>query len=276
MATLGATSTTNPGITPPVAQDPQFPAGSTMQEIHDRGYLRIGSRYDHPGLSAANLQGQQEGFEIDLGEYVAGRLGLRADQIQYVEASSANREQFLAQDKVDMVMATYSITDKRRKVISFAGPYADIQLDLVTLKGNPKGIVDPQTPAGVRICSTAGGAVSAAIREHYPHTNLIEFDVSSKCIDALKNGTVDALSTHGPIGAGYVSKDPEDLEMLGRPFEADNWAVGIPKGDVQFCQWLDQTLRAASDDGSYAAAWDASLGRFSKQPMTLPEPQPCS
>jgi ABC-type amino acid transport substrate-binding protein len=50
--------------------------------------------------------------------------------------------------------------------------------------------------------------------------------VSSKCIDALKNGTVDALSTHGPIGAGYVSKDPDDLEMLGRPFYADNPADG--------------------------------------------------
>jgi glutamate transport system substrate-binding protein len=276
VATTGATSTGNPGITPAVVQSPQFAPGSTMQKIHDRGYLRIGSRYDHPGLSAANLKGQQEGFEIDLGEYIAGKLGLRADQIQYVEASSANREQFLAQDKVDIVMATYSITDKRRKVISFAGPYADIQLDLVVLEGNPAGILDPQTPRGVRICSTAGGQVSATIRENYPDANLIEFDVSSKCIDALKNGTVDALSTHGPIGAGYVSKDPDDLGMLGRPFYADNWAIGIPKGDVQFCEWLNTTLRQASDDGSYAAAWDASLGRFAKQPMTLPEPQPCS
>jgi glutamate transport system substrate-binding protein len=259
-----------------VEQSPRFAPGSTMQKIHDRGYLWIGSRYDHPGLSAANLKGQQEGFEIDLGEYIAGKLGLRADQIQYVEASSANREQFLAQDKVDIVMATYSITEKRRKDISFAGPYADIQLDLVVLTGNPAGIVDPQTPRGVRICSTAGGQVSATIRENFPETNLIEFDVSSKCIDALKNGTVDALSTHGPIGAGYVSKDPDDLEMLGRPFYADNWAIGIPKGDGELCQWLNDTLRQAADDGSYTAAWNASLGWFAKQQMTLLEPQPCS
>jgi glutamate transport system substrate-binding protein len=276
IATMGATSVTSPGITPAVAQSPQFAPGSTMQKIHDRGYLRVGSRYDHPGLSAANLKGQQEGFEIDLGEYIAGKLGLRADQIQYVEASSANREQFLAQDKVDIVMATYSISDKRRQVISFAGPYADINLDLVTLKGNPTGIVDPQTPRGVRICSTAGGAVSAAVRKNFPDVNLIEFDVSSKCIDALLNGSVDALSTHGPIGAGYVSKDAEHLEMLGRPFAADNWAIGIGKGDVGFCNWLNQTLQEASDDGSYAAAWDGSLGRFAKQALTLPKPQPCS
>ncbi|MBN9755292.1 glutamate-binding protein precursor [Pseudonocardia sp. Ae406_Ps2] len=276
VATLGASSTTNPGITPDVVDSPTLAAGSTMKKIHDRGYLRIGTRYDHPGLSAGNLQGHQEGFEIDLGEYIAGRLGLRADQIQYVEASSANREQFLAQDKVDLVMATYSITDKRRKVVSFAGPYADIGLDLVVLKGNPVGIIDPQTPRGVRICSTAGGQVSATIRKEFPQANLIEFDVSSKCIDALKNGTVDALSTHGPIGAGYVSKDDEDLEMLGRPFYQDNWAVGIAKGDTQFCEWIDLTLQEASKDGSYARAWDASLGRYSKQPMTLPEPEPCS
>jgi glutamate transport system substrate-binding protein len=276
VATMGSSSATNPGISPAVAQNVEFAPGSTMQKIHDRGYLRIGSRYDHPGLSAANLKGQQEGFEIDLGEYIAGKLGLRPDQIQYVEASSANREQFLAQDKVDIVMATYSISEKRRQVISYAGPYADIQLDLVTLKGNPAGIVDPQTPRNVRICSTAGGAVSAAVRKDFPDVNLIEFDVSSKCIDALLNGTVDALSTHAPIGAGYVSKDPDNLEMLGRPFAADNWAIGIPKGDVGFCGWLNQTLREASDDGSYAAAWNANLGRFAKQSLSLPEPQPCS
>src|ERR1044072_9378273 len=91
VATMGSSSTTNPGISPAGAQTVEFAPGSTMQEIHDRGYLRIGSRYDHPDLSAANLKGQQEGFEIDLGEYIAGKVGLRADQIQYVEASSANR-----------------------------------------------------------------------------------------------------------------------------------------------------------------------------------------
>nr|WP_184485432.1 glutamate ABC transporter substrate-binding protein [Saccharopolyspora gloriosae] len=247
-----------------------------MQKIQDRGHLRIGTRYDHPGLSAGNLRGQQEGFEIDLGEYIAGKLGLRADQIQYVEASSANREQFLAQDKVDLVMATYSITDKRKKVVSFAGPYAAISLDMVALRGNPAGIQDPQTPRGTRVCSTTGGQVSATIREEFPQTDLIEFDVSSKCIDALKNGTVDALATHGPIGAGYVSKDTEELEMVGRPFYQDNWAIGISKGDTGFCQWLGRTLQQASDDGSYSRAWDASLGRYSKQPMILPEPQQCS
>lgn len=276
VAIFGYPSRSQPGITPPVDPNPTFPAGSTMQKIHDQGVLRLGTRYDHPGLSAANLQGTLEGFEVDLAEYIAGKLGLRADQLDYVEASSANREQFLMQNKVDMVMATYSITDSRRKLISFAGPYADIQLDLVTLKGNPAGIIDPQTPRNVRICSTAGGQVSASIREHYPNTNLIEFDVSSKCIDALKNGTVDALATHGPVGAGHVSHDADSLEMLGAPFEEDNWAIGISKGDTQFCEWLDQVLQEASDDGSYAQAWDVSLGQYSKQPMKLPAPQKCS
>ncbi|MEN0136719.1 MAG: glutamate ABC transporter substrate-binding protein [Rhodococcus sp. (in: high G+C Gram-positive bacteria)] len=276
IALFGTRSTVTTGITPAVAQSPQFPAGTTMEKIARDGVLRVGTRFDHPGLSARNLRGEQEGYEIDLVRYIAGKLGVPADRIEWTEANSASREQLLQQDKVDVVVATLSINDKRRQVISFGGPYLDINNDLVTAKGNPKNITDPQTPNGVTVCSTLGGAVSASLRKNFPQTNLIEFDVSSKCIDALKNGTVDALATQGPIGAGYVSKDQKDIELINKPFAVESWGVGIAKGDVAFCEFLNGAITDYYSDGSAEEAWADSLGRYTKQQPVMPELQPCT
>jgi glutamate transport system substrate-binding protein len=276
IALFGTRSTVATGITPAVAQSVAFPAGTTMDKIARDGVLRVGTRFDHPGLSARNLRGEQEGYEIDLVRYLAGKLGVPADRIEWTEANSASREQLLQQDKVDIVVATLSITDKRRQVISFGGPYLQISNDLVTAKGNPKGITDPQTPHGVRVCSTLGGAVSASVRKNFPDTNLIEFDVSSKCIDALKNGSVDALATQGPIGAGYVSKDQKDLELINKPFAKEVWGVGIGKGDVAFCEFINTAITDFYADGSAAEAWADSLGRYTAQQAAMPALQPCT
>jgi glutamate transport system substrate-binding protein len=276
IAMFGTRVPVQQSIHPVVAQSPQFQAGTTMAKIAASGELRVGTRFDHPGLSARNLRGEQEGFEIDMVRYIAAALGVPADHIVWTEANSASREQLIQQDKVDLVAATLSITDKRRKVISFGGPYLELSNDLVTVIGNPKGVRDPQTPAGIKVCSTLGGAVSAAVRKEFPNANLIEFDVSSKCIDALKNGSVDALATQGPIGAGYVSKDQKDIEMIDAPFTKEKWGVGILKGDVAFCEFLNKTITSFYEDGSAQTAWQNSLGRYTDQEATLPELQPCS
>ncbi|MGY3555509.1 glutamate ABC transporter substrate-binding protein [Williamsia sp. R60] len=275
VAVFGTESTETTGLTPAVAQAPQFEPGTTMARIADDRVLRVGTRFDHPGLSARNLRGIQEGFEIDLVRYIAGHLGVPADRIEWIEANSASREQLLQQDKVDVVVATMSMTDKRRTVISFGGPYLNINNDLVTAKGNPKNITDPVTPRGVKVCSTLGGAVTASLHKQYPDTNLVEFDVSSKCIDALKNGSVDALATQGPIGAGYVSKDLNDLELINRPFTDERWGVGIAKGDVAFCEFLNTAITDFYTDGSAGQSWDMSLGRYTEQQPELPELDTC-
>lgn len=276
VATFGSSSSGNPGISTKVVADPKFPSGSTMSKLHQAGTLRVGTRYDHPGLSARNLRGHQEGFEIDMVEYLAAQLGIPSDNIKWVEANSANREQFLIQNKVDMVVATYTDSAERRKVIDFAGPYQDIKYDLVVLKGNPKHLTAPDKPRGARICSTVGGTVSVFVRKQFPDTRLVEFDVSSKCIDALLNGSVDALVTHAPIGAGYVGQDPTHLQMADASIGTEAWSIGIPKGSTDFCKWIDSELRTYAENGDMLRSWDSYLGRYTKTKAELPAPKPCS
>ena len=280
LASVCDTSTSPAGTAAGDAPTPvataSFAAGTTMAKITKAGKLRVGVKFDHPQLSQKNLKGELQGFEADMIRYIAAQLGLKPNQIEFIETSSDNREQFLQQNKVDMVVATMSITPERQKVVSFAGPYLSVRQDLVVKKGNPQHLKSPQNPSGTKICSTLGGAVSQVTRETYPKAKLVEFDASSKCIEALKNGSVDALATQNQIGASYVSQDPGSLQLLGAPYGQENWGVGIRKGDTAFCQFIDKALAKFSQDGSYKKAWDASLGRYVTTRQKLPQPIACS
>lgn len=272
---FGTTSIVNPGLETRAAASPHLEPQSVPAEVANRGVLRVGVKFDHPGLSMKNLRGTPEGFEVDMVEYLAAGLGIDQDHIEWVEVTSANREQLLNQGKVDIVVATLTVTEKRLELIDFAGPYLHIAQDLIVPKDNPKSITSPEDPEGTKVCSTLGGTVSSITRELYPDARLIEFDNSAKCIDAIKTGSVDAFATQGPIGAGYVSKDAEYIEMLGHPYGPQEWGIGIKKGNTSLCHYINDHLAEFEESGSYAEAWDLSVGKYSKEPGQLPELMEC-
>ena len=84
--------------------------------------LVIGVKADQPGLGLQTGNGY-EGFDIEIGKIIAGKLGIEPGDIEWVETVSANREAFIVNDRVDLVIATYTINDERKQQVDFAGPY---------------------------------------------------------------------------------------------------------------------------------------------------------
>src|SRR6266536_4581700 len=119
------------------ANQANFPEGSTMAKLQQAGKVTVGTKFDQPLFGLKNLEGKPEGFDVEIAKIVAGEMGISADNIQWVETVSANREPFIQQGKVDMVVATYTINDKRKQVVDFAGPYYVAGQDIMVRKGNP-------------------------------------------------------------------------------------------------------------------------------------------
>src|SRR6266581_6399557 len=107
---------------------------SIVDKAKDEKTLNIGVKPDQPGLGLQTSAGQYTGFDIDVATYIAKKLG--ATKINFVPTLSANREAFLEQGKVDMVVATYSITPERQKVVAFAGPYYVAHQDILVRADN--------------------------------------------------------------------------------------------------------------------------------------------
>jgi glutamate transport system substrate-binding protein len=247
-----------------------FPEGSTMAKLQSAGKVTVGTKFDQPLFGLKNLEGKPEGFDVEIAKIIAGEMGIQADTIQWVETVSANREPFLQQGKVDFVVATYTINDKRKKVIDFAGPYYVAGQDIMVKKGNPLGIKGPEDLSGKKVCSVTGSTPAENIRTKYPGAKLTEFDVYSKCAEALKNGQVDAVTTDNVILLGLISKDQEAFELVGKPFTEEPYGIGVKKGDDQFRNFINDVLDKAKSDGRWKQAWDATAGKVATQEATQP------
>ncbi|MBN2871932.1 MAG: glutamate ABC transporter substrate-binding protein [Halothiobacillaceae bacterium] len=247
-----------------------FPEGSTMARLQQAGKVRVGTKFDQPLFGQKNLEGNLEGFDVEIAKIIAGELGIQPSGIEWVESVSANREPFIQQDKVDFVVATYTINDKRKQVVDFAGPYYVAGQDIMVKKGNPLGITGPDDLAGKKVCSVTGSTPAENIRTNYPQAKLTEFDVYSKCAEALKNDQVEAVTTDNVILLGLINQDQEAFELVGKKFTEEPYGIGVKKGDTQFRNFINDVLEKTYQDGRWQQAWDATAGKVATEEATPP------
>ena len=247
-----------------------FAAGSTMEALNKAQKITVGTKFDQPLFGLKNLQGKPEGFDVQIATMVAAKLGIPADKVEFVETVSANREPFLQQGKVDLVVATYTINDKRKQVVDFAGPYYVAGQDIMVKKGNPDAITGPDALAGKKVCSVAGSTPAAKIRTSYPQADLVEFDVYSKCAEALKNGQVQAVTTDNVILLGLIDKDKDAFEIVGKPFTTEPYGIGVAQDRDDLRHFVNQQLTASYTDGTWAKAWESTAGKAAGATPTPP------
>ena len=241
--------------------DVTFDAGTTMAELNEAGAITVGTKFDQPGFGLLNPRTQEpEGFDVEIAKLVAAKLGIEADSITWTETVSANREPFIQNGQVDIVVATYTINDKRKEVIDFAGPYYEAGQDIMVAKGNPEDISGPEDLAGKTVCSVEGSTPAQNIRDNFPAAQLTTYDVYSKCADDLKNGNVQAVTTDNVILTGLVAGSPDDFELVGNPFTEEPYGIGLTKGDAEFRDFINDVLEDSFQDGSWAEAWDRTAG----------------
>jgi glutamate transport system substrate-binding protein len=244
----------------------KFDEGTRMKELADAGKITIGVKYDQPGIGFKGATDDAPvGFDPEIGKILAASLGIDADKITWKETISDNREPFLQKGEVDLVIASYSITDERRKVVGQAGPYYVTGQQLLVKKGSDIKSVDDIK--GKEVCSVTGSTSLDNVEAKGAKPR--GFDTYSECRDQVADGSVDSMTTDGASLLGYAAEDPENLEVVGEPFSEERYGVGYSKDSPEMCQWITDTLKKAEDDGTWAKAFEATLG---KSGVKTPEP----
>jgi glutamate transport system substrate-binding protein len=222
--------------------------------------LVIGVKADQPGLGLQTGTAY-EGFDIEIAKIIAKGLGVPESGIEWKTTVSANREPFIQQGTVDLVVATYTINDERKTKVNFAGPYYTAGQDLLVPTGSD--ITGPESLDGKKVCSVSGSTPAKRIQTDYPKAQLQQFDAYSKCITALAGNQVDAVTTDDIILAGYAAQDQYagKFKVVGKPFSTEPYGIGLAKDDSAGCKKINEILTAAGTDGSYKAAWDNTLGK---------------
>jgi glutamate transport system substrate-binding protein len=257
--------------------DTEFAAGTTMERLNKAGAITVGTKFDQPLFGLQGLGGKPEGFDVEVAKIIASELGIAADKIKWVETPSAVREEKIEDGSVDMVVATYTINDKRKERISFAGPYYQAGQDLM-VKENDSTITGPETlkAAKAKVCSVTGSTPSENIKKYIDESQLVLFDVYTKCADALRTGQVDVVTTDNVILLGLIDKSEGAFKLVGKPFTEEPYGIGIKKGDVQFCGFIHEALQKASGDGRYETAWKDTAGKVAEETPKLPTLGTCA
>jgi glutamate transport system substrate-binding protein len=239
--------------------------------------VKIGIKFDQPGLGF-DEGGSYSGFDVDVAKYVAGELGFSEDQIEWVEAPSANRENLLSNNQVDMIFATYSITDERKQTVDFAGPYFVAGQDL--LVPTDSDIKGPEDLAGKNLCSVTGSTSAQKIKDKYPDVNLVEQPGYAECVSVMGGGQIDAVTTDDIILAGLAAQDANagQFKVVGNPFSEENYGVGLPKGSDK-CEDINAAITKMIEDGAWEEAITSNTEgadyKFNEK-LNPPTPAPCA
>jgi glutamate transport system substrate-binding protein len=243
-----------------------FDDGTAMKQIADSGSITIGVKYDQPGIGFKGATDDMpKGFDPEIGKILAASLGIAPEDITWKETISDNREPFLQEGEVDLVIASYSITDERREVVGQAGPYYVTGQQL--LVASDSDIASLDDVKGKEVCSVTGSTSLDNIQAEGAKPR--GFDTYSECVDQVLSGTVDAMTTDGAILLGYAAENPDELKVVVDPFSEERYGVGYSKDKPEMCQWIVDTLQSAEDDGDWDAAFEATLGQSG---VDTPEP----
>ncbi|QFZ23647.1 glutamate ABC transporter substrate-binding protein [Saccharothrix syringae] len=244
-------------------------AEDTLKGKADDGSLTVGIRFDQPGMAQRRLDGKFVGFDVDVAKYVAAQLGVEESGITWKEARSADRERLIAEGQVDFVVATYSITDKRKEQVSFAGPYFQTGQGILA-RFSDTDITGPETLNGRRLCSVSGSTSAQRVKDEFAQgVHLVEYGQYSDCVIALLAGNVDAVTTDEVILAGYVAENPELLKLVGEPFTTERYGIGLAKDDAEGRAAVNAAIRKMVDTGEWRAALERNIGQSE---LELPEP----
>jgi len=243
-----------------LTQATTFPASPTLDKIRQRGELVVGTKFDQPLFGLQNPTNSKiEGFDAEIARLVSIRIFGSPDKVKFVESVSKNREPFLQQGRVDIVAATYTINDARKKLVDFAGPYYVAGQDIMVKSDNTaiKGVADLN---GKKVCTAEGSTSEKNLRAQAPTADVVLVDTYSACAEQLTDGRVDAVTTDNVVLLGLISQAKDDFKLVGTTFTSEPYGIGLPKGDDGFRAFLNDTLEEIFKNGDWAAAFTSTVG----------------
>ncbi|MGV9452323.1 glutamate ABC transporter substrate-binding protein [Streptomyces sp. NPDC003635] len=223
--------------------------------------IKVGIKYDQPGLGLKEPDGSFSGFDVDVATYVAGELGYEPNQIEFIETKSADRENALSRGDVDFIAATYSITDERKEKVDFAGPYLLAHQDLLVKADSD--IAEGTDLNGKKLCSVTGSTSAQNVKDEIaPDAQLKEYGTYSECIAGLQSGAVDAVTTDDSILAGFAAQDQYkgQFKLAGLKLSNENYGIGVKKGDTEMVNDINAALEKMVSEKAWEKAVTDNFG----------------
>jgi ABC-type amino acid transport substrate-binding protein len=247
-------------------EEQEFPEGSTMAKLVDKGEVVIGVKYDVPPFGFVEPgEDEPQGFDVDLGTRIAEELGVRP---VFREAISDNRIPFLQNGEVDLILSTMTITTDRDAEIDFSRPYYIAHQRVLVPEGSDIGGLEDL--GGKKVCTVVGSTGEATLKEKAKDAKRTTVDSYSECLELLQNGAVDAEISDDVILAGQVIQD-DSLTLVGDFLTDEPYGVGIPDGQTDMQGFVDGVIEETFEDGTWDDLYEEWVGQYTGEEADHPE-----
>ncbi|AHV95585.1 glutamate ABC transporter substrate-binding protein [Paenibacillus sabinae] len=231
-----------------------------IAKIKERGKLQVGVKFDTKLFGLKDpASGQVEGFDIDISKAIAKHILGDENAIELKEVTSKTRIPMLNNGEIDMVVATMTITEERKKEVDFSDVYFQAGQSLLVKKGSPITGLESLTKDST-VLGSKGSTSVKNIKEKVPGINVLEFDNYQDAFTALKTGKGDALTTDDSILYGMAAQD-SNYEVVGKPFTDEPYGIAVQKGNSEVVKAINETLAELKSSGEYDKIYEKWIGK---------------
>lgn len=216
-----------------------------------KGKFVLGLDDSLPPMGFRDEAGNIVGFDIDLATEAAKRMGLKLD-VKPIDWDS----KILVLDKgdIDVIWNAFTISDDRIKQVNFTEPYLKNK-QIVVVAADSK--IEKKSELKDKVLGLQSGSTSQDALDKDEDTlnslkDVKKYSDNVKALLDLKIGRVDAVLVDEVVGRYYVAQKPDDYKILEEHFGEEEYAVGVRKGEDEFLEKLNQTLKEIREDGTEA------------------------
>lgn len=232
-------------------------AKNSIDEIKEKGKVRIGVFSDKAPFGYLDSNGKNQGFDIVIAKRLTKELLGDENKVDFVLLEPANRVEYLETNKVDIVLANFTVTPERKQKVDFAHPYMKVAIGVVSPEKSPiKSVAELKDK---KLIVTKGTTAEVYFTKKHPEVDLLSFDHISESFAALKDGRGVGFSQDNTLLFAWAKQNPGFVVEIDSLGSQDTIAPAVKKGNTVLLNWINQTLEKLGKENFIHKAYDETL-----------------
>jgi polar amino acid transport system substrate-binding protein len=232
-------------------------ASGSIADIKKRGTIKIGVFSDKPPFGYVDSNGKNQGFDVYIAKRFAKDLLGDETKVEFVLVEAANRVAYLESNKVDLIMANFTVTDERKQKVDFANPYMKVSLGIVSPDGTQITSVDQLK--GKKLIVNKGTTAEDYFTKNYPDIELLKFDQNTEAFEALKDKRGAALAHDNTEVLAWAKSNTGFTVGVPTLGSQDTIAPAVKKGNKELLDWVNTELETLGKENFIHRAYEETL-----------------